>query len=51
MEMSGNNKMGISFKEIGISIIGGKKPRSEIVFISIKKLELIMMEKQLKRNY
>lgn len=48
--MSGN-KLGISFAEIGISIIGGKEHRSEIIYMSIKKLDLIMTEKQMKRNY
>ena len=43
--------MGVDFPQIGISLIGGRKPRCQIIFISIKKLELIMMEKQHKRNY
>ena len=41
-EISGN-KMGVSFPYIGISLIGGRKPRSEIIYISIKYLDLIMM--------
>lgn len=31
------NKLGLSLSEIGISLITGKKVRSEIVFISIRK--------------
>jgi hypothetical protein len=43
-------KIGLSLTEIGISLIGGR-PRSEILFTSIKKLELIIMEKQNRRSY
>lgn len=28
VEMTGNNKLGVSFSDIGISLIGGKNPRS-----------------------
>jgi hypothetical protein len=48
--MSGN-KMGVSLAEIGISIIGGSGRRSELIFMSIRKLDLIMTEKQQKRNF
>lgn len=50
LSMSGN-KMGVSLAEIGISIIGGQGRRSELIFMSVKKLDLIMTEKQQKRNF
>lgn len=49
-EVGDGNKVGVSLAEIGISVIGGRQPRSEIVFISVKKVQAIMMEKPGKRN-
>jgi hypothetical protein len=44
------NKVGVSLSEVGISIITGKKNRSEILFIFMKDIDIVMMEMQDKRE-
>lgn len=49
--MSGN-KVGVSLAEIGVSVIGRREGhRTELVFMSVRKVDLIMTEKQQKRNF
>ena len=43
-------RQGLSIGEMGISIINGSHPRCELCFITVKKLEFILMEKKKSRT-
>lgn len=41
--LGGGNKVGISMHELGISLISSGKNRREVIYISLKKFEIILM--------
>lgn len=48
--LGGGNKVGISMHELGISLISSGKNRREVIYISLKKFEIILMqESQLRK--
>jgi hypothetical protein len=52
MQSMSGNRMGVSLAEIGISVIGVREEhRSELAYVSVKKVDLIMTEKQQRRNF
>lgn len=42
--LGGGNKVGVSIHELGISVISSGKNRREVLYVSLKKLEVILME-------
>lgn len=42
--LGGGNKVGVSIHELGISLISSGKNRREVLYVSLKKLEVILME-------
>ncbi len=41
--LGGGNKLGVSLHELGISLISSGKNRREVLYLSLKKFEIILM--------